>query len=897
MVPAPPPALAASPPAAPNSAREQQTGSSRADLNGFLNQNHVRRVALTKGRPHSARRPKSAGGAGLRAVAAASANAEGSEGGRDLQHLLAAIDREYAQDLHRITSGWSVDVSALQSQKTGASAMTDSFGSPPAAASLQGVVDLCEVLCWPKAILDAMLAGKCRDQKIPATEERKKRFAESMLTNCAGSSFTMQHSSVGPECAKAIVLALSMGNRFSSLNLSCNSLGDSGVATIALALAVHETLTDVDLSANDISGKGAEAIFRQLRSNKRVKQLDLSSKPGALRNRFVAKSSAGPLEELLMENRVLYKLSLGSTGLGIEGTAGIARGLVGNTALKVLDLSFCDIGAKGATCIADALSSCALEELNLSDNHIMDEGLVALANALGVLPMPSKAKEASCWGGSAEAAMRHQEATATVRRIMAEMRAKDLQEAMEVQDSSNGVFRLNEAVTALRGAVRAAELKLPKLKVLQLNNSGGSYAGLSRLEDAMQANWRVEKLILDQNDHRNNGLLEMVVALPITLGLRHLGLGQCNIGRKGLLNLANALSTNKVLKSLMLNGNKFDEVSAEALAACLAGGGASALRYLNLNTCHLSDESGTKLALGVGRHSVLETLLLRDNSLQETAAQALTEAMETNSTVTTLNLELNSIDVKALAKIKQLLARNSRIREKSLPDRYRKRIEELKQYEKEVEVLNNVLARNHWRKRRALWKQAGKNQLLIDSKVQEQRRVQDAEGRIDELTSTTDAVEGEIAHLEGKLAEMRASGDYEMSQLRKRISSVEDKIKGYDRNIDKTKKLLENFEAKASTDIKSLQEELDRALKGQNSAALLASAAQRNLDSFTGSLKAISEDIAGGSNPRQRMSEVKQQDESAAKSDGTDGAKHHKVKSKAGRPKSAAGRPKSRTAG
>lgn len=47
-------------------------------------------------------------------------------------------------------------------------------------------------------------------------------------------------------------------------------------------------------------------------------------------------------------------------------------------------------------------------------------------------------------------------------------------------------------------------------------------------------------------------------------------------------------------------------------------------------------------------------------------------------------------------------------------------------------------------------------------------------------------------------------------------------------------------------------------MKAQQSAALLSTAAQRNLSTFTESLNAISEDIAGGVNPRHRWTELQE---------------------------------------
>eukprot|EP00434_Breviolum_minutum_P003282 symbB.v1.2.002890.t1/scaffold156.1/size293155/2 len=68
-------------------------------------------------------------------------------------------------------------------------------------------------------------------------------------------------------------------------------------------------------------------------------------------------------------------------------------------------------------------------------------------------------------------------------------------------------------------------------------------------------------------------------------------------------------------------------------------------------------------------------------------------------------------------------------------------------------------------------------------------------------------------------------------------------------------KQLESFEAQAGTELAAVNQDLERAMKAQQSAALLSTAAQRNLSTFAESLNAISEDIAGGVAPRQRWSE------------------------------------------
>merc|ERR1719326_1315682 len=86
-------------------------------------------------------------------------------------------------------------------------------------------VDVAMTVGVPGPVLAALLAGKCRDQRIPVSAERQKRFAEWMQSHCTSIWFTLNDSGVGPECAKGIALVFSLNDRFASLNLACNTLG------------------------------------------------------------------------------------------------------------------------------------------------------------------------------------------------------------------------------------------------------------------------------------------------------------------------------------------------------------------------------------------------------------------------------------------------------------------------------------------------------------------------------------------------------------------------------------------------------------------------------------------------------------------------------------------------
>eukprot|EP00435_Cladocopium_sp_Y103_P067168 s76_g29.t1 len=480
----------------------------------------------------------------------------------------------------------------------------------------------------------------------------------------------------------------------------------TGAQTMATLLLKTTTLTTVDLSANDISSKGMNFILRTMLINRSVKALDLSSKTGSNRNRF-SKLNAGPLEDLLLRNSTLQRLSLSTCTLGAVGAQGLSRGLVGNQSLKFLDVSQNDLGDKGACYIASVLKECALEELNLADNNICDEGLISLACSLGSLPnkMDSSSPVWSRAMEATKAAAAYADSVTFLRKTVLDADEKAL---WPEEGSKGSAEEIKDAAKALQLAVKAAEVTLPKLKILNLTNNSATSIGVRCVADALQANNVLERLSLDHCDHRDpdNGYYSLIVSLPVNSTLRHLGLSYALLGPNGLIHLAKVVATNEVLCSLNLSGNLVDEKSASAWKITL--GGNRSLKSLGMAACHIDDTAGVILAEGIGRNQGLEFFSLRDNALRNSSAEAFEEALLQNGHLVQLNLELNSIHLRFLGKIKQLLDRNNKIRDKGLPDRYRTRIAELTECQKEVGRMSQVLMRNRQKKRVALWKQAAK---------------------------------------------------------------------------------------------------------------------------------------------------------------------------------------------
>lgn len=282
--------------------------------------------------------------------------------------------------------------------------------------------------------------------------------------------------------------------------------------------------------------------------------------------------------------------------------------------------------------------------------------------------------------------------------------------------------------------------------------------------------------------------------------------------------------------------------------------GSTTLRHLNISSCHLDDSAGVALGAGLSTNIGLESLHLRDNCLRQVSGKAFTDALRSHTSLTFLSLDLNSIDCRSLAQIQQLLNRNMRLREKSRPQRYRDRIEQLMECEKEVNVLNATLRRNHLRKRKAKIKQAAVLQELKDAQGDEEKQQEELERKMAEVKEARRQIDDEYNSARETLRVAQQEGAYEANQLELRISDVERRIGQHQKHIQKTSLELEHFEARAGEEVQQLRRELEKARKARQSAQLLSEAAQRHLDSFSASLKSIEPDIAGGADPRQRMS-------------------------------------------
>uniref|UniRef100_A0A8C3NA47 Uncharacterized protein n=1 Tax=Geospiza parvula TaxID=87175 RepID=A0A8C3NA47_GEOPR len=164
-----------------------------------------------------------------------------------------------------------------------------------------------------------------------------------------------------------------------SLRLDNNHFKDDVMELLGSVLSGKDCqIQRLSLAENQISNKGAKALARSLLVNRSLMVLDL-------RSNSIGPAGAKALADALKKNQILLSLNLQHNSIKEDGAASLAEALLSNHRLLTLHLQKNAVGAQGARSVAEALKqNRSLRELVLSSNSVGDDGSIALAEALRV---------------------------------------------------------------------------------------------------------------------------------------------------------------------------------------------------------------------------------------------------------------------------------------------------------------------------------------------------------------------------------------------------------------------------------------------------------------------------------------------------------------------------------
>ena len=224
---------------------------------------------------------------------------------------------------------------------------------------------------------------------------------------------TISSCRIGPESISLLAAALSRRvnkNSLIRIELSDNKFTGRAAAELITALDEYNNLLKLELSGNKIGREGCISLGKNFLQNPmcKLQKLDLSNSDideecfsilanGLVKNR---KLRSLKLSSILCINNglrafsvclqspalALTKLDLGHSNIEDKGAATLGRYLGNNSSLKILNLCanklISEMGWQAfSTCLWNPNS--ALEELNLCDSSIDNEGIATLGDALG----------------------------------------------------------------------------------------------------------------------------------------------------------------------------------------------------------------------------------------------------------------------------------------------------------------------------------------------------------------------------------------------------------------------------------------------------------------------------------------------------------------------------------
>ena len=234
-----------------------------------------------------------------------------------------------------------------------------------------------------------LLNAKCKDIGIDFRENIFLKFKEFCNAKCKNRIVELCQCCLGLNSIRVISLLLLDTNRISRLDLARNNIGNEGVEILVNSLKNTKSLVYLNIASNLITYRGGQLIFNSFVNQQSIVDLNLSSYECSNRNRLTS-VGIGNISEYLNINYFIETLSLAGNGIRNEGFLYICHGLEKNLSLLNLDIGNNGINEKGIKKGIEFISSSKIytkiNNLNISNNRILNSGMILLASNFRYFP-------------------------------------------------------------------------------------------------------------------------------------------------------------------------------------------------------------------------------------------------------------------------------------------------------------------------------------------------------------------------------------------------------------------------------------------------------------------------------------------------------------------------------
>eukprot|EP01134_Creolimax_fragrantissima_P001680 CFRG1680T1 len=294
--------------------------------------------------------------------------------------------------------------------------------------------------------------------------------------------------------------------------------------------------------------------------------------------------------ECLAVNNSLRILSVGNKTFGLQGLERISSGLLKNTSICTLDLENKGLGDDGAECLASIITDSTnlkIENLKLGRNDIGDTGLIAICNAL-----------------------KHNETLKTL-------------------DLHVNSFGSTKAMSSLGTYLARAECTLEGLN-LSTNPNVKEISVVEFSENGLACNRSLRSLILSECCVGDEGVDSLTTALTEQKGITSLLLDGCGITAIGASSLQRLLEADGKLEELIVRNNAIGESGFTTIGAALKTN--RTLRVLECGGC------GIPSVPSLGCETTITHLGLFNNSLGDSGILSILDALVSEGNVSLKSL-------------------------------------------------------------------------------------------------------------------------------------------------------------------------------------------------------------------------------------------------------------------
>ncbi|XP_025771184.1 ribonuclease inhibitor isoform X1 [Puma concolor] len=327
--------------------------------------------------------------------------------------------------------------------------------------------------------------------------------------------------------------------RIQKLSLRNCCLTDTGCEVLPDALRSLPTLRELQLSDNPLGDAGLQLLCKGL--------LDPQCHLEKLQLEYcnLTAASCEPLAAVLRAWRHVKELVVSNNDIGEAGVQALCRGLVDSACqLETLKLENCGLTPASCKDLCGVVASKAsLQELDLGDNKLGDQGIATLCPAL--LHPSSRLRVLWLWDCDIT--------TTGCRDLCQVLRAKESLKELSLAGNALG----DEGARLLCESLLEPGCQLQSLWV---KSCGLTAACCPHVSAMLTHNKHLVELQMSDNKLGDSGVQELCQGLSQpSATLRVLWLGDCDVANGGCNSLASLLVVNRSLRELDLSNNCMDD--------------------------------------------------------------------------------------------------------------------------------------------------------------------------------------------------------------------------------------------------------------------------------------------------------------------------------------------------